>query len=123
MSMLSNELAKLGRALAGEDLPRIAKEVFSHPKLSSLLIDKVLDVVNTECKELCRKNNDPSPFRKIPIEKVPLLKWDIFADSLKSLAPTTSSLLQLQFATVTKGIISRKVRDTYPPFAWLWQCS
>ena len=59
MSMLSNELEKLGRALAGENLPRIAKEVLSHPKLRNLLIDKVLDLVNTECNELCRKNNDP----------------------------------------------------------------
>ena len=96
MSMLSNELEKLGRALAGENLPRIAKEVFSHPKPRSLLIDKVLDLVNTECNELCRKNNNPSLFRKIPIEKVPLFEWDIFADSLKSLAPTT-----FKFASVT----------------------
>ena len=60
------------------------------------MIDKVLDIVNTECNELCTKNNDPSPFKIIPIEKVPLFKWDIFADSLKSLAPTT-----FKFASVT----------------------
>ena len=62
MSMLSNVLAKLGRALACKNLSRIAREVFSHPKVRNLLIDKFLDLVNTECNELCKKNNDPSPY-------------------------------------------------------------
>lgn len=87
--MLSDKLAKIGRALVGGNLPSIAKEVFSHHELRNLLIAKVLDLVNKECNELCRKKKDPSPFRKIAIEKIPLFTWDIFADCFKSLAPTT----------------------------------
>ena len=69
------------------------------------------------------KNNDPSPFRKIPIENVPLFKGDVSADSLKGLAPTT-----FKFGSVT--VCHRDKRNQFktgarhiPTIAWLWQCS
>lgn len=66
-TILSSNLEKNGRALVGEQF---------------------LDLLDEECNALCRKTPGTiSPFRHIPIEKLPEFTWNELADDLKARAP------------------------------------
>ena len=60
---LSESYSRIGRALAGGHPESIVKAVLSHPELQQITINKVIDMLNTECSTLCKKDTaTPSPF-------------------------------------------------------------
>ena len=86
-------LEKIGRALAGGNIPSIAKAVFSHSGIRQCLVDRVIDVVNEECTTLCRKSLQPiSLFRQLPPEQVDMFSWNQCVAELQKHCPTTLQL-------------------------------
>ena len=91
---LGSIFAKMGKALAGGHVPTIAKAIFAIDDSREQLLLKVLDMVNSECCTLCKRNADlPSMFRKISVEEIPLFKWKEGIDELQAKAPTLFQIL------------------------------
>ena len=96
---LSDDEAKLGRALAGGHLPSVAKAVMAHPSLRTSIILLVLDEIESECQKLCSRNAI-SPFRKIPPSEVVEFQWQSLVDDLLTKAPV---LCQVLFSIVSSN--------------------
>ncbi len=62
--------------------------MFNCQELRNHLLENLTSLVNAEVTDLCRKkNNPPSIFRKIPIEKLSAFTWQDCITELESKAP------------------------------------
>ena len=86
---IDSGLQKVARALAGGCINSVARAVFAHSALREQVLLKVLDLVDSECAALCRKTgpSGPSPFRRLPVEKMEEFSWDIYTQELKLRGP------------------------------------
>ena len=63
---VAGSLEKIGRSLAGDHFPSIAKSVFANPSL----IEKVVQAVGNECASLCSRSAQPaSLFRCLSLDQ------------------------------------------------------
>ena len=100
---LNPSLSPIGRALAGGNLAAISRAVFACDALRDLLLKKVTATMDAELMQLCKRSrNLPSPFRRVPIDAMPLFQWGDCIAELNLRAPT---LLQVVTALVNKMTI------------------
>ena len=78
---------KLTRALLGGDAASIAKAALLVEGVKEAIIQHLLGTLNVECNKLCRKKQPSSLFRKIPIEKLAMFKWQEMVMELEQDAP------------------------------------
>ena len=91
---LTEEDAKIGRALTGGHLQSVAKAVVSHKYLSELVFALFINKVDSECNTLCQRSTaPPSLFRKIPVSQLSDFNWQMFIDELSSSAPQLLQIL------------------------------
>ena len=81
----------VGRARAENQLNLLAQFLFDHKFLRNLLIMKVVDVINNECLDLCRRSQ-PSIFHHSHPSEYKDFQWVKYATDLESQSPV---LLQL----------------------------
>lgn len=64
--------------------------------LADVDLTKILNLLDAECSELCRKSTENiSPFRHIPVEKLPEFTWDALAQDVKNKAPTLYNIFSV----------------------------
>ena len=64
-----NDESSLGRALAGDHIPSIAKAIVKHTAIREAVFLLFLDELDAECSKLC-KQSELSGFRKLPVSKM-----------------------------------------------------
>ena len=85
---LSDEVMKLGSALADGHLPSIAKAIVGHTILSELVFTLFVEKIDAECSTLCRRSAvPPSLFRKVPVSQLSNFNWKSILDELAVKAP------------------------------------
>lgn len=86
-TVLGDDDQTLGRALAGRKLQSVAGAVMSHNKLQEMIVLRLLDIIDKECGEICKRTS-PSLFRKMETSSLQSLQWTQLIDDLKAKAPT-----------------------------------
>lgn len=89
---MSSDDAKVGRALAGGNLPSVAKAVMKHTTLASHVISQITNQVDNECNSLCRRGVT-SIFREVPVAQMPEFQWEQCVEELRNSAPLTLQIL------------------------------
>ena len=84
--LLSDEEAKIGRALAGGHIPSIAKAVIRHTELREAIFQLFLGEIEAECAILCKKKS-PSLFRKLSAKDLMEFQWERMIGELEEKAP------------------------------------
>ena len=92
--ILPDEYTKLGKAIAGGHLPSVAKAVIGHKQLQEEVFKLILDKVDNECNELCRRQSSSlSLFRRAPLMQFVEWDWKFAIDELVNKAPTLLQIL------------------------------
>lgn len=92
--VLPDEYTKLGKELAGGHLSSVAKAVVGHKQLQEEILKLLLDKVDNECSELCRRQSSSrSLFRRAPLMQFLEWDWKLAIDELASKAPTLLHVL------------------------------
>ena len=98
-SELSPDLVRIGRVLAGGNIPSIAKAVLSHSGLKEQIMLKFLDIVSSESARLCQKSpENRTLFRSLSLKKLQEFEWATCIEELRSKAP----FLLRFFSTIVK---------------------
>ena len=93
---LSESYIRIGRALAGGHPETIAKSVLGHKEIRTVLVNKVVEIVDSECSALCRMQKDGEvtpPFRKMTFDQLKEFKWEMLICELQTRAPLLFKLL------------------------------
>lgn len=93
---LDESYIRIGRALAGGHPETIAKSVFSHAEIRTVLATKVVEMVDSECSALCRMPKDAEdtpPFRKMTPFQLKEFTWEMLISEVQTRAPILLKLL------------------------------
>ena len=112
---LPDEYTKLGKELVGGHLPSIAKAVVGHKQLYEQVLKLVLDKIDNECNELCRRQSSSlSLFRKAPVTQTMEWDWKLVIDELENKAPTLLHVL-ITIASRSDHRNSKKLGNAHYP--------
>lgn len=89
--------SEVARTLVDGNAPAIADAVMKMDAVREELFKSFLKLINIECSELCQKRQ--SPFRKIPVDKIPQFQWEHFIEDLELKSPL---LLRVLITAVTR---------------------
>ena len=83
---LDESLIRIGRALAGRNFETITKLVFHHPRMKEQLINKVLDLIESECALLCSRSQQ-GPFQCAQVTELDTFNWDHYIHEMEQKSP------------------------------------
>ena len=86
----------IGCALAGGYPETIAKSVLAHAEIHTVLVNKVVEMMDGECLALCQMPKDAKeipPFRKMTFDQLKEFKWEMLISELQTRAPPLLKLL------------------------------
>lgn len=90
---MTDDEAKIGRALAGGNITSVAKTVMNQINIRKEIWDLVIRDLERECASLC-KRSAPSLFRKIGLqEMIDDFQWERLMSDLRTHAPLLLQIL------------------------------
>ena len=91
-SAVHQTLTPVAESIKDGNLSSIARAITEHEPLSELIFKLYVQKVSQECGSLCSKSQEPSPFRKIPIQQLVTLEWTLLMSHLSTKCPHLYSL-------------------------------
>ena len=73
-------------------MPSVADAIMNQSDLREMVLDRIIDTLNSECFRICQFTNPLSPFRKIHASKCSSFQWKVFHEDLSQKAPTLSKI-------------------------------
>ena len=93
---LGESYVHIGRALAGGHPETIAKSVLAHIEIRTVLVNKMVEMMDGECLASCRMPKDTEetpPFRKMTFDQLNEFKWEMLISELQTRALLLLKLL------------------------------
>ena len=92
-STLDEKTGKIAKALAAGSLSLLADYVVQHKQLSEIVLNLLLQVIDSECSHVCKRSKPISPFRKINTDEFSTFQWSTFISDLSRKAPMLLKIL------------------------------
>ncbi len=113
--VVSPDLEKITKALAGGNLQSICRAVFSTPRLRNDVVARVSRIINDECSVLCSRSAQPvSLFRCMTLEQAERFAWTQAISELETKAPTLYETLGCAVSNSSKRNKKKKGERQFP---------
>ncbi len=113
--VVSPDLKKIAKALAGGNVQSICRAVFATPHLRNYVVARVSRIVNDECSVLCSKSAKPvSLFQSMTLEQAKRFTWTQAIIELETKAPTLYEILGYAVSNSSKKNKKKKGERQFP---------